>query len=96
MRLTQQIPIPSVTGRIPVIIRWFGSSEIAKSRCTRAIGGLSGPCDAAPESWGRTMKPISLGACVGQASTAFWVRKTVEAPSSSQIEQAALHEDRVP
>ena len=42
------------------------------------------------------VKPISLGACAGQASTAFWARKPVEAPSGSQIEQAVPQEDCVP
>jgi demethylmenaquinone methyltransferase/2-methoxy-6-polyprenyl-1,4-benzoquinol methylase len=41
------------------------------------------------------VQPISLGPCVGQASTAFWARKPVEAFTTSQTEPITQNEESI-
>lgn len=62
MRLTQQLPVPPVSVRIPVISRWFGSWEVVLNRRARAIEDLAVQYDAASESWSRTARRFRLEA----------------------------------
>ena len=62
MSITSQIPVPSVSGKIPVISRWFGSWELAINRRARAVEDLADQYDAASESWSRTARRFRLEA----------------------------------